>query len=553
MRWPAIVADVRYSYPTAMQSYARGPAANIVRTSIAEAFLETATHFPDSLAVSSRHQGIRLNWSDYAMDAARVAAGLRALGLQPGDRVGVWSTTCVEWGMLQFGCALAGMILVNINPTYRSSELSFVLKKSRIRALFLRERDQRADYVRILEECCNGQSLALDHAICLDTEQWPSFLRDPDDTVCQPDPDEPAAILYTSGTTGSPKGVLLTHVNLVNNARFIAEYLRLSEKDRVCIPVPLFHCFGSVMGTMVSAMTGAACIFPGATFDPIATLAAIEADGATAIYGVPAMFIAELNSPEFSQFRLDSLRAGIMAGAPCPIEIMRRVVNDMHCPQMLVAYGQTESTPVITMSHVDDSLETRCTTVGCPLPETEVRIVSPDGTTVEAGEEGELQARGYMVMKGYDGDPAATALAVDRDGWLHTGDLAAMRTDGYFRITGRAKDMIIRGGENISPREIEELLHTHPDVLDVQVIGIPDERLGEIVVAWVRLNNGATADEEEIRAYCRQRLAYFKVPQYVRFVESYPSTLSGKVQKFKMRQFEIDSRGLHNLRHQKTA
>jgi fatty-acyl-CoA synthase len=300
-------------------------------------------------------------------------------------------------------------------------------------------------------------------------------------------------------------------------------------------------------------MTGAACIFPAASFDALATLASIEADQATAIYGVPAMFIAELNSPEFSRFRLNSLRAGIMAGAPCPIEIMRRVVNDMHCPQMLVAYGQTESTPVITMSHVDDTLETRCTTVGCPLPETEVRIASAEGTTVEAGEQGELLARGYMVMKGYDGEPEATAQAVDEEGWLHTGDLAVMRPDGYFKITGRAKDMIIRGGENISPREIEELLHTHPDVSDVQVIGIPDERLGEIVIAWVRLKSEATADEEQIRAYCRQRLAWFKVPQYVRFVDSYPTTLSGKVQKFKMREFEIESRGLHNLRHQQTA
>jgi fatty-acyl-CoA synthase len=536
-----------------MESYARGPVTAILRKSIGEAFLETATRFPERLAISSRHQHLQLNWSDYAVAAERVAAGLRALGIEPDDRVGIWATTCVEWVMLQFGCALAGVILVNINPAYRSGELSFVLKKSRIRALFLRDRDQKADYLAILEESRAGQLLALEHIIRLDTPDWAAFLRQPDGVVCRPDPEKPASIQYTSGTTGSPKGVLLTHVNLVNNGRFIGQYLGLTEKDRICIPVPLFHCFGCVVGTMTAAMTGAACIFPAANFDPLATLEAIDADEATAIYGVPAMFIAEMNCPKFSGFRLTSLRTGVMAGAPCPIEVMRRVVNDMHCPRMLVAYGQTESTPVITMSHVDDNLETRCTTVGCPLPETEVRIAAPDGKTLEAGEQGELLARGYMVMKGYDGEPDATARAVDADGWLHTGDLAVMRPDGYFKITGRAKDMIIRGGENISPREIEELLHTHPSVSEVQVIGIPDERLGEAVVAWVRLKSGATADEEEIRAYCRQKLAYFKVPQYVRFVDSYPTTLSGKVQKFKMRQFEIESRGLRKVQEQQTA
>lgn len=536
-----------------MQSYARGPAGVIVRKSIGDAFRETAARLTERPAISSRHQRLQLTWSDYAIGAARVAAGLRALGLQPGDRAGIWATTCVEWVLLQFGCALAGVILVNINPAYRSSELSFVLKKSRIRALFMRESDARADYRGILEESRAGQALALEHAVFLGTERWETFLREPDGIVYSADPDETAAILYTSGTTGSPKGVLLTHVNLINNARFIAQYLRLTEQDRICIPVPLFHCFGSVIGTLTAAVTGAMCIFPGATFDPLATLESIETDQATAIYGVPAMFIAELNCPEFRRFRLNSLRAGIMAGAPCPIEVMRRVVDDMHCAQMLVAYGQTESTPVITMSHADDSLETRCTTVGCALPETEVRIASPEGKTLEAGEQGELLARGYMVMKGYDGEPEATARAVDEEGWLHTGDLAVMRPDGYFRITGRAKDMIIRGGENISPREIEELVHTHPDVADVQVVGIPDERLGEIVVAWVRLKSGARANEEAIRAYCRGKLAYFKVPQHVRFVEGYPTTLSGKVQKFKMREFEIESRGLGQLRNRQTA
>jgi fatty-acyl-CoA synthase len=536
-----------------MLAYARGPAGAILRKSIGGAFLETAARFPGHLAISSRHQNLTLTWSDYAFAAQRVAAGLRALGLAPGDRAGIWATTCAEWPVLQFGCALAGIVLVNINPAYRSSELSFVLKKSRMRALFLHPRDQRASYRDILDESRAGQTLALEHVIYLDTADWPTFLREPDGVVCRPDPDEPANLQYTSGTAGSPKGVLLTHLNLVNNGRFIAQYLRLTEEDRICIPVPLFHCFGSVIGTMTAAMVGAASIFPSATFDPLATLEAIDADRATAIYGVPAMFIAELNHPDFARFGLSSLRTGVMAGAPCPIEVMKRVVRDMHCPHMLVAYGQTESTPVITMSHVEDALETRCTTVGCPLPETEVRIAGPDGETLPAGEQGELLARGYMVMKGYDAEPEATARAIDSEGWLHTGDLAVMRPDGYFKIVGRAKDMIIRGGENISPRELEEFLHTHPAVCDVHVIGIPDERLGETVVAWVRLNPGATADEEELRSYCRDKLAYFKVPQHVRFVDAFPTTLSGKVQKFRMRQFEIESRGLAQVAAQQTA
>jgi fatty-acyl-CoA synthase len=536
-----------------MESYARGPAGTIVRKTVGEAFLETAARFPENLAISSRHQAVRLTWAEYALAAQRAAAGLRALGLAPGDRAGVWATNCVEWVIMQFGCALAGVVLVNINPSYRAHELSYVLGKSRIRALFLNSCDRRTDYSSILAEARAGQLLALEHVVCFDSADWPAFLRDPDGVVCRPDPDEPANMEYTSGTTGAPKGVLLTHVNLVNNGRFTAQYLCLSEQDRICLPVPMFHCFGCVIGTMTAAVCGAASIFPAATFDPLATLEAIGADQATAIYGVPAMFIAELNHPEFSRFRLTSLRTGVMAGAPCPVEIMKRVVSQMHCPQMVVAYGQTESTPVITMSHVDDSVETRCTTVGCALPETEVRIAGPTGETVPVGEQGELLARGYMVMKGYDGEPEATARAVDAEGWLHTGDLAVMRPDGYFRITGRAKDLIIRGGENISPREVEEFLHTHPKISEVQVIGIPDERLGETVVAWVRLKPGQSADEDEIRAYCREKLAYFKVPQHIRFVDSYPMTLSGKVQKFKMRQFEIENRGLQKAAGQQTA
>jgi len=536
-----------------MQSYTRGPKATIVRKTIGETFLETASRLAGRVAIISRHQNIKLTWAEYAHEAHRVAAGLRALGLHPGDRAGVWAANCAEWPILQFGCALAGVVLVNVNPANRSHELSFVLRKSRIRALFLHTQGRHSNYQAILEESRAGQILALEHVIYLDSGQWEEFLREPDGRTARPDPDEPANIQYTSGTTGQPKGVLLTHVNLVNNARFFAEYMRITEEDRVCIPVPMFHCFGCVIGTMTAAVSGAACIFPSATFDPLATLEAIDTERATVIHGVPAMFIAELQHPELARFQLTSLRTGVMAGAPCPIEVMRQVTGTMNCRQMLVVYGQTEASPGITSSHVDDDLETRCTTVGCAMPETEVRIVSPSGETAPAGEQGELLARGYMVMKGYDGEPEATAEAVDPDGWLHTGDLAIMRPDGRFKITGRARDMVIRGGKNVYPREIEEFLYTHPAIADAQVIGIPDERLGEIVVGWIRLKAGAIAAEEEIRAFCRARLAHYKVPEHIRFVDAYPMTLSGKVQKFKMREFEIAARSLETAATRETA
>jgi len=536
-----------------MRSYAKGPNAAVVRKTIAEAFLQTANRFPGRVALVSRHQNIRLSWAEYAYEAQRVAAGLRAVGLDPGDRAGVWATNCAEWPILQFGCAIAGVVLVNLNPANRSHELSFVLRKSRIRALFLHSVGRHSNYESILEESRAGQTLALEHVIYLDTAQWSDFLRDPDGLIAKSDPDEPANIQYTSGTTGQPKGVLLTHINLVNNGRFFAEYMRLTEEDRICVPVPMFHCFGCVIGTMTAAVSGAACILPSATFDPARTLEAIDKEQATVIYGVPSMFIAELQHSDFPQFQFTSLRTGIMAGAPCPTEIMRQVIEAMHCRDMLVAYGQTESSPGITSSRIGDDLETRCTTIGCPLPETEVKIVSSDGKTLPVGEQGELLARGYMVMKGYDGEPEATGQAIDAEGWLHTGDLGVMRADGYFRITGRARDMIIRGGENIYPREVEEFLHTHSAIADAQVIGIPDERLGEIVVAWIRLKTGATVDREEIRAFCRDRLAYYKVPEHIRFVDAYPMTLSGKVQKFKMREFEIATRNLQEIAVRKTA
>ena len=372
--------------------------------------------------------------------------------------------------------------------------------------------------------------------------------------VFESGPGDVANIQYTSGTTGSPKGVLLTHGNLVNDGLAISLGLKATEQDRICAPVPLYHCFGSVIAAMVCYVTGAALVLPTAQFDALATLEAVERERATALYGVPTMFIAEMEHPDFARFDLTSLRTGVMAGAPCPIEIMKRVAGDMHCRELTICYGQTEASPVITMSRAEDPLELRVTTVGCAVANVEVKIVdTATGETVPLGEQGELCARGFLVMKGYDEEPEATAQAIDAEGWLHTGDLAVMHPNGYFGFRGRAKDTIIRGGENIYPREVEDFLHTHPKIADAYVIGLPDARLGETVLAWVQLRHGVTATEQEIRDFCRGRIAYFKVPKYVRFVDFFPMTVSKKVQKFLMREQEIRERGLEHVAGIQTA
>lgn len=537
------------------ESYVRGPDADVWECSIGDALRATARRHPDSLALVSRHQAIRLSWAELVESAERLAAGLLSLGLEPGDRVGVWSTNCAEWVQLQYACALAGLVLVNINPAYRSHELRYVLERSGLRVLFLHERDRRADYLAILAESRRGLSCRLERTIVLGSEDWAALLAArAERPLPKVRPGDVANIQYTSGTTGAPKGVLLTHRNLINNGRFIAGRLRADASDRICIPVPLYHCFGCVIGTLVAAASGAAMILPAPSFDAARTLEAVEAERATALYGVPAMFIAELNLPDFGRYDLTSLRTGVMAGAPCPIEVMRRVMTEMHCPQITICYGQTESSPVSTMSSVDDDIEIRCTTVGRAMPATEIKIVDPaTGATVPPGEQGELCTRGYLVMKGYDGDPQATAAAIDADGWLHSGDLAVMRPDGCIRITGRLKDMILRGGENIYPREIEEFLYTHPKIAEVQVVGIPDARLGEVVLAWIRLKPGETATPEEIRAFCEGKIAYFKIPEHIRFVDSFPMTASGKVQKFRIRELEIRERGLEAVARTATA
>lgn len=538
-----------------MLSYARGPDAPILEQTISQMLAETAMKYAANDALIVRHQQMRLTWRELAAEVDRTARGLIGLGLQPGDRVGVWSSNCIEWVLLQLACARAGVVLVNVNPAYRSHELRFVLQRSRMKALFLWEVDRRANYLEILNESRDGKDVPLEHVVMLGQPSWDAMISNGRDLPPLPaDCEEVVNIQYTSGTTGSPKGVLLSHRNLLNNGALIARCLRLSEQDRICVPVPMYHCFGCVIGTMVSLTSGAAMILPSAQFEALATLEAIHHERATAIYGVPTMFIAELEHPRFVEFNMDSLRTGVMAGSPCPIELMKRVCTDMSCREMTIGYGQTECSPICTMSRVDDSLELRVSTVGCAMPCTEVKIISTDsGETVPTGEQGELCTRGYLVMKGYDGDPEATRRAVDSDGWLHTGDLASMQPDGYFRITGRARDLIIRGGENVYPREVEEFLYTHPAISDVSVFGVPDVKLGESVSAWVRLRSGATASEDDIRSFCRGKIAHFKIPQYIRFVDSFPLTVTGKIQKFRMREEEIVKRGLEHAARIQTA
>ena len=540
-------------------SYARGPEMALSAQTTPQVLAATAARHPQRDALIARHQGLRLSWRELAAEVERTARGLTGLGLQPGDRVGVWATNCAEWVYLQLGCARAGLVEVNVNPAYRSAELAYVLEKSGMKALVLRASDARANYRAILEEALASQRFALRHVVYLPDESapdasWAGMLSLGRDAGPGPShPQDVVNIQYTSGTTGHPKGVLLTHHNLINNALVIAEGLRLAPYDRVCVPVPLYHCFGCVAGTLATLVSGAAMILPAPFFDPLATMQAISEERATVVYGVPTMFIAELNHPEFARFDFSSLRTGIMAGAPCPVEVMKRVVADMHCQGMSIGYGQTEASPIITLAEVNDTLEQRVSTVGKTCPATEVKIVSAEGATVPVGEAGELCARGYLVMKGYDQDPEATARAVDAEGWLHTGDLASMRPDGYFRITGRLKDMIIRGGENIYPREIEEFFYTHPQIADVQVVGVPDEKFGEAVAAWIRLKPGESSTADQMRDFARQRLAHYKVPQYVRLVDSFPMTVTGKIQKFRMRETEIHEHHLEQAARIETA
>ena len=536
-------------------SYSRGPEIPLLDRTIGEQLERNANRWPDGLAVVSCHQAKRLTWSQLLDAADRVAHGLAKLGIQPGDRVGLWAMNCWEWLVVHMACARAGAILVNVNPSCRVHELAFILKNSRMKFLFLRERDSKANYAAVLDEVQGGGDFELRKAIYFDSPGWEGLLaEEPHATAARIEIDDVTNIQYTSGTTGSPKGVLLSHRNILNNGFLSALVLRYTEHDRICLAVPFAHCFGNVIGTMSALASGCALILPNDIFDSKAVLASVEAERATAIYGVPTMFIAELRHPEFSRFDLASLRTGVMAGAPCPIEVMKQVIADMHCPEMIIGYGLTETAPLVTLSEVDDDLDHRVATVGKAMPCTELKVVDLESReTLERGVQGEICARGYMLMQGYDGDADATARVVDGDRWFRTGDLGVMREDGYLNITGRAKDMIIRGGENIYPREIEEFLYTHAKIAEVQITGLPHECLGEVVLAWIRLKPGETATAAEIREFCQGQIAKFKIPESIRFVDSFPTTLSGKIQKFRMREIEIQEQGLEGIARSKTA
>jgi fatty-acyl-CoA synthase len=529
-------------------SQSRGPDRPLLNLTVGDLLHRTASRFPDNLAVASRHQGIRLTWAELSDKADAVARGLWSLGIRKGDRVGLWSRNCAEWLMMHMGCARAGAALVNVNPAYRSFELQYTLTRSRMKALFLWHKDKHADYEEILERARHAVTCELEHVIYFDSPEWPALLTAEGQLPDHVDPEDVANIQYTSGTTGLPKGVMLSHNNIVNDGQFLAQGFHYTEIDKIVMPMPFFHCYGCVIGTMTAVNTGAALILPNWTFEAQATLQAIQEERGTSVYGVPAMYVAEFALPDFKSYDLTSLRTGMMSGAPCPIELMKRVLNEMHCKELVIAYGQTETSPVCTMSDASDSIEVRVNTVGRAMPQTEIKIVSTDtGKVVPIGEQGEICVHGFTLMKGYDGDPESTAQVIQADGWLHSGDLGVMRKDGCIHLTGRSRDVIIRGGENIYPREVEEFLYTHPKIDEAQVVGIPDARLGEVVAAWVRLATGAEATEEEIKDFCKGQIAYYKIPVYVRFVTTFPITLSGKIQKYKIREFEIEARGLQDL------
>jgi fatty-acyl-CoA synthase len=508
----------------------------------------TAARHPDQEALVSCHQGLRYTYAELNAAVDELARGLLAYGIERGDRVGIWSPNRSEWAVVQYATAKIGAILVNINPAYRTSELEYALRQSGCRLLLAAQSFKTSDYRAMAHEVAPDVP-----AIFFETPEWDELragaARVGSDVLrarsAELDFTDPINIQYTSGTTGFPKGATLSHHNILNNGFFVGEGCRMVPGDRVCVPVPYYHCFGMVMGNLAAISHAACVVLPEAAFEAEAVLRAVQDEHCTVLYGVPTMFIAELGHPDFDSFDVSSLRTGIMAGSPCPIEVMRKVIDRMHMAEVTICYGMTETSPVSTQTGADDDVEHRTSTVGRVHPHVEIRVAEPEtGRTLPRGEPGEFQTRGYSVMLGYWDDPERTAEAIDQGRWMHTGDLAAMDDDGYVKIVGRIKDMIIRGGENVYPREIEEFLYTHPDVADVQVIGVPDERYGEEIMAWVQLREGATVTEEELKEHCRGKIAHYKVPRYVRFTDAFPMTVTGKVQKYKMRETAIEELGL---------
>ncbi|WP_119271041.1 AMP-binding protein [Taklimakanibacter deserti] len=551
--------------PKLTQSYVHGASSvPLIGQTLGAFFDEAVRRWGKCDALIVRHQQVRWTYDELKRKVDDFAAGLLALGLEPGDRVGIWSPNNAEWVVTQFATAKAGLILVNINPAYRLAEADYALNKVECKALVTASQFKTSDYVGMLNELSSGNRLPHLKTIIRIGGESAGMLGFADvpgrakpehrQRLAEIAPtlqfDDPINIQFTSGTTGYPKGATLTHHNILNNGFFIGETMRLSEKDRICIPVPLYHCFGMVLGNLACITHGSAMVYPGEGFDPLAVLETVEAERCTGLYGVPTMFIAELGHAEFKKFNLATLRTGIMAGSPCPIEVMKQVVKDMHMDEVTICYGMTETSPVSFQTSADDPLEKRVGSVGRIHPHVEVKVVDADGRIVPPGTPGELCTRGYSVMRGYWNDEEKTREAIDQGRWMHTGDLATIDEEGYCNIVGRIKDMVIRGGENIYPREIEEFLYKHPKVADVQVIGVPDRKYGEELCAWIRLKPDQACTDEEIRQFCQGQIAHYKIPRYVKFVDAFPMTVTGKIQKYLMRE---QARRELGLEEEKTA
>jgi fatty-acyl-CoA synthase len=544
-------------------SYASGVSdVPLLGETIGQNLARTVARFPDREALVDVPTGRRWTYAELDRAVDELAGGLLELGVAKGERVGIWAPNCAEWVLVQYATARLGAILVNINPAYRSHELQYVLAQSGIRTLITYPEFKGSDYVQMVEQV-RGECPELHEVVVIGRPSWDELVergrqvrseriraREADLSF-----DDPINIQYTSGTTGFPKGATLTHHNLLNNGFFVGELVAYSEADRICLPVPFYHCFGMVMGNLAATAHGACMVIPAGGFDPAATLRAVEQERCTSLYGVPTMFIAELGLADFGSYDLSSLRTGIMAGSPCPVEVMKRVISDMNMAEVSICYGMTETSPVSTQTRMDDDLERRTETVGRVMPHLEVKVVDPvTGLPVRRGEPGELCTRGYSVMLGYWEQPDKTAEAIDTGGWMHTGDLAVMRADGYVNIVGRIKDMVIRGGENVYPREIEEFLYSHPDIADVQVIGVPDARYGEELMAWVRMKEGRPPITiDELRAFCTDRLAHYKIPRYVRVVDEFPMTVTGKIRKVEMREVAVHELGLEAVATERHA
>jgi fatty-acyl-CoA synthase len=535
-------------------SYAHGTSTTpLLGDTIGDNFDRAIAAYGDREALVSVQQGLRYTYTELAAAVERTARALLAAGIEPGDRVGIWSPNCAEWILVQYATAKLGIILVNINPAYRTSELEYALRQSGCRMLVAATAFKTSDYVAMVGEV-RGELPDLEQVVFLDGfEEFLAGGETVDDArvgelQAATQFDDPINIQYTSGTTGFPKGATLSHHNILNNAFFVGEGCGYTHADRVCVPVPFYHCFGMVMGNLGATSHGACIVIPAPAFDPEATLQAVQDERCTSLYGVPTMFIAELEHPRFTEFDLSSLRTGIMAGSPCPVETMKRVVAEMNMEEVTICYGMTETSPVSTQTGADDSLEKRVGTVGRVHPHVEVKVIDPGtGAVVPRGEPGEFCTRGYSIMLGYWDDAERTAEAIDRGRWMHTGDLATMDADGYLNIVGRIKDMVIRGGENVYPREVEEFLMSHPDIADVQVVGVPDARYGEELMAYVIPRGGAQLDQATIAEFCRGRIAHYKVPRYVQCVSEFPLTVTGKVQKYKLRDHAVETLGLREV------